>query len=484
MAFGNNQTNIKAVITAEDKASAVLQTFGKKTSDASKSVNENLRNSALALTAATAGAVIFGKRAFDAYSQQELAVTRLATGIKNVNSATDKNIDMLIDQADALQKVTRFSDEQYISAQGILSTFQLNQKAIEKLTPRLSDMSEGLARVNGGLPDLEGNAILVAKAIGGEDQAGLSGALRRAGVIMTETQEELLKTGSVEERVALITKVLDQNFKGMATAAGDTAAGKVTILRNQFGEFEEKAGEVIAKALVPILDLLNQHPLVLKTVTLALGGLTAAFVAVKAAAAISAIIKSVTVALGSLTAAAGTATAAMTTLSAVSIAGWAALVVADIFLVVKAVQSVKKALSDLEATQKAKESYERSKASVHQHLLDLSKNGTPEQKARANAKLAKGFDTGGFTGHGSATEIAGVVHKGEYVVPKEHVDQTSGLPMVSGGGGPPVNVIVNVGMYAGSEQEKRVVAHELFRALQDVAASRSMTVAQMLGVKS
>jgi hypothetical protein len=39
-----------------------------------------------------------------------------------------------------------------------------------------------------------------------------------------------------------------------------------------------------------------------------------------------------------------------------------------------------------------------------------------------------GFATGGFTGRGGKYEPAGIVHRGEYVVPKDQVDQSTGLP--------------------------------------------------------
>lgn len=48
-------------------------------------------------------------------------------------------------------------------------------------------------------------------------------------------------------------------------------------------------------------------------------------------------------------------------------------------------------------------------------------------------------------------------------------------------GGGTVNVSVNVGVYAGSEIEKRRVAEELFSALADIANSRNTTVANMMG---
>lgn len=44
-----------------------------------------------------------------------------------------------------------------------------------------------------------------------------------------------------------------------------------------------------------------------------------------------------------------------------------------------------------------------------------------------------GFATGGFTGRGGKYEMAGIVHKGEYVIPKEGVNQNTGLPYGMGG---------------------------------------------------
>lgn len=44
-----------------------------------------------------------------------------------------------------------------------------------------------------------------------------------------------------------------------------------------------------------------------------------------------------------------------------------------------------------------------------------------------------GFATGGYTGQGGENEVAGIVHKGEYVVPKSQVDQTTGQPKQTGG---------------------------------------------------
>lgn len=44
-----------------------------------------------------------------------------------------------------------------------------------------------------------------------------------------------------------------------------------------------------------------------------------------------------------------------------------------------------------------------------------------------------GWASGGYTGAGGANEVAGLVHKGEYVIPKSGVDQSTGLPKSVGG---------------------------------------------------
>jgi TP901 family phage tail tape measure protein len=48
---------------------------------------------------------------------------------------------------------------------------------------------------------------------------------------------------------------------------------------------------------------------------------------------------------------------------------------------------------------------------------------------KLNGQLQSGnFASGGYTGRGGKYEPAGVVHRGEYVVPKQHVNQSTGLP--------------------------------------------------------
>jgi TP901 family phage tail tape measure protein len=50
------------------------------------------------------------------------------------------------------------------------------------------------------------------------------------------------------------------------------------------------------------------------------------------------------------------------------------------------------------------------------------------ERLRIQALLIPGFSTGGYTGSGGKFDVAGLVHKGEYVVPKSQVNQSTGMP--------------------------------------------------------
>lgn len=88
-----------------------------------------------------------------------------------------------------------------------------------------------------------------------------------------------------------------------------------------------------------------------------------------------------------------------------------------------------------------------------------------------NGNPYEGYAAGGYTGRGDKDEVAGIVHRGEYVLPQEMVDQTTGTPKV----GQTVNITVNAsGIMAVTEQEKRRVGMELANAVSQVLKARSL----------
>ena len=109
-----------------------------------------------------------------------------------------------------------------------------------------------------------------------------------------------------------------------------------------------------------------------------------------------------------------------------------------------------------------------------------------------------GFAEGGFTGRGGVNDIAGIVHKGEYVIPQNQVDQMSGRPKLFGSGddridtggigGGPSTVIefapnIQVGMFAGMPTEYREMAERLWVEFQRIAMSNGIKL-QPIGARS
>lgn len=259
--------NIKAVITAEDRASGTIGGFGDK-------IHHAGRIAAAALAGVGAAAIAGGVLSIKAFAQQEDAMGRLQAGINNVRSAQDKSIASLTQQASALQRVTRFADEQIISGQAMLTTFQLNQKTIEKLTPSMLNMAEAMRRSTGETIELEQIGLLMGKVMGNAEGGvdGLATALRRMGVIMTDTQKDIFSTGTEAQRAATLVEIMDQNFAGFAEAGGKTFSGRLEIMKNQFGEMKEAIGGILATALTPFIEKLGafaeqQGPLVAEKLT-------------------------------------------------------------------------------------------------------------------------------------------------------------------------------------------------------------------------
>lgn len=108
-----------------------------------------------------------------------------------------------------------------------------------------------------------------------------------------------------------------------------------------------------------------------------------------------------------------------------------------------------------------------------------------------------GFAEGGFTGRGGVNEIAGIVHKGEYVIPQKDVDQLTGRPKLfdnaerldtgPGSAGPQTVVefapTFQVGMFAGMPTEYREMAERLWVEFQRIAQSNGIKL-ESIGARS
>jgi hypothetical protein len=145
-------------------------------------------------------------------------------------------------------------------------------------------------------------------------------------------------------------------------------------------------------------------------------------------------------------------------------------------------QSIQDTFNEWDKTQRAIAGMKSSQSDARARLENLVRTGTPQQRATAAEQLRKGtaagsFAVGGFTGRGSMNDVAGIVHKGEYVLPQSQVNQNTGQPKVSGS---TINITVQAGAFMGSQQDARRYAQQIADALKDVAKMNGTTVGSML----
>jgi len=200
-----------------------------------------------------AGVLIeFGKDAVQSFNASEIALAKLQNGLKNLGD--EGSLKSLVDQASDLEKMSIFSDEDIMNSQAMLTTFQLTAEQIKILTPRLVDIGSAFEKTGQGEKDLQQLAIQIGKVGSGS----APNTLKRFGVIMTDAQEKALGLATGMARINMLAEILDSNFKGMGEAVGNTFAGKIRQLTNEFDNLKEVIGGKIADALLPFVAVLKE----------------------------------------------------------------------------------------------------------------------------------------------------------------------------------------------------------------------------------
>lgn len=90
-----------------------------------------------------------------------------------------------------------------------------------------------------------------------------------------------------------------------------------------------------------------------------------------------------------------------------------------------------------------------------------------------------GWAEGGFTGRGGKYEPAGIVHRGEYVVPKEQVDQNTGLPKMGGGQSITVNLTMS-GVMTSTRSDERAIAKRMGKYINETLSAKGAPTIQGL----
>ena len=243
-----------------NKVNDKLGTTKKKLKEASRSVSKftNAIKSgmksvakwtAIGFGALTAGATLFIKQSIDGAKQKLKADKLLETNLMKQAKASKEHIQMLKDEASALQDVGVVGDDVAVAGASRLAVFKMNADQIKKTMPILDDMIAYDKGLNGTQEDAIAIGDLYGKAINGKVNA-----LKKYGVVLNDNEEKLFKVMSVEQRIDFINKKLEKSIGGTNKALRATDEGKIVAMKGAFGDMQAELG----KKLIPKLGNLAE----------------------------------------------------------------------------------------------------------------------------------------------------------------------------------------------------------------------------------
>lgn len=188
----------------------------------------------------------------EAYNTQVEAEARLAATMKNSTGASEKEIQSVKDLAGSLQALGVVGDEVQLAGAQELATYVENTESIKQMLPVLNDM---IAQQYGFSASTD-SAVTIATMLGKVLQ-GQTSALSRYGYSFDENQEQLLKFGDEQQRVATLAAVVEQSVAGVNAALADTPTGRIKQLSNDFGDLKETVGKLLSEIVYPLVTYLD-----------------------------------------------------------------------------------------------------------------------------------------------------------------------------------------------------------------------------------
>jgi hypothetical protein len=218
-----------------DAASAKLESFGKKAEQIGKTMSKTL----------TAPIVAFGGASVRAFGIQEDAERKLAAAIRATGGEVDKNLDRFKSFASEMQRLTVVGDETTLRLLQVATAQGLTADSAERATK---------------------NAISMQSAFGvsAESAIRMTAALEQGDATMLRRYIPALR--GVEDETQMLAKaheILAGSF-GIAEEEARTTTGSLKQLKNQFGDFMEQVGSVIADAMLPFVEKVKDAVTVLQ----------------------------------------------------------------------------------------------------------------------------------------------------------------------------------------------------------------------------
>jgi hypothetical protein len=237
-------------MSADVRIDIATQFTGKKAfkqaETATEKLNKGVKNLArnLGFAFGTAAVVAYGKASVKAALESQAEQERLNNILKVTTGATQSQIDVLNEQATALERIGVVTGGNIKMTQSQLATFDLQISTIKTLTPAILDYVTAEKGATASASDFKSMTNGLAQALNGN-----FASLTRTGFVLDEVTKNTIKSGTETERAAALVKVLNSTYKDFNANLRLTDAGQMQVLANTAKEVQTNIGTGIIDAL-------------------------------------------------------------------------------------------------------------------------------------------------------------------------------------------------------------------------------------------
>ena len=204
-------------------------------------------------TAVSLAAIVSAaKDAAAAYDEQVQNEVRLAQAMRNTMSATNDEIQSVLDLTDAQEQLGIIDANAQVAGAQELATYLSTADALRELIPAMNDMAVQQYGYNVTAEQTAGIATMLGKVMEGQ-----TGALSRYGYYFSEAEEHILKFGNEAERAATLARIVEQSVGGMNQALASTPTGRMKQLSNTLGNIKQQFGQAVRTLGTVFLPVLN-----------------------------------------------------------------------------------------------------------------------------------------------------------------------------------------------------------------------------------
>ena len=238
--------SVKETKDALKKAERQVKAFTNRIKSGMKTV---AKWGAIGFGALTAAAGVFIKQSIDAAKDKLKADKLLETNLMKQANFKKEHIQMLKDEASALQDVGVVGDDVAVAGAGQLAIYKLKAEQIKTILPVIDDMVAKEKGFNGTQEDAIAMADVFGKAVEGKTKG-----LVKYGVSLTDAEEKLFKTMKREQRAEFLNKKLTAAIGGTNKALRETDEGKIVAAKGAWGDMQAELGKKLMPKLAAIAE--------------------------------------------------------------------------------------------------------------------------------------------------------------------------------------------------------------------------------------